>query len=43
MKHNLLKRVAQAVDLNGEGGSDLIVTKMTGGVAQTKARVHLHA
>ncbi len=32
----------QAVDLNGEGRSDLIVTKMTGGVAQTKTLVFIY-
>jgi len=32
----------QAEDLNGEGRSDLIVTKMTGGVAQTKTLVFIY-
>lgn len=43
MKADLLENVSvQAVDLNGEGRSDLIVTKMTGGVAQTKTLVFIY-
>lgn len=42
-KPDLLENTSvQAVDLDGEGRSDLIVTKMTGGVAQTKTLVFIY-
>ena len=42
-KPDLLENTSvQAVDLDGDGRSDLIVTKMTGGVAQTKTLVFIY-